>query len=533
MANPFDDFFVRIGWDTTAYVKGAKEIEAGQKKARDAAKSSANDMEASAKRAAASFRTVRNEVLGLFLAFQGASSLKAFVGDIITSDAAMGRLAGNLGIGIGRLAGWQGAVEAVGGSAQDAANALQLLVTAQQNLALTGTTGHDADFKRFGITGNDLKNPEEALLKIASVGETMNKPELFARLTRIGFSAPAINLLEKGRKGVADLVSEQEKNANITEKDAKAAQEFEASLAKLKATIVGEFRPGVTQLIEWFGALLDANKDLKLTLPEVGFAFGALALAMAPAVAELAMFVLAALGAINIVRKLRGQEPIVIKIPRFPGMDGESPAADAGGAPGSASGMWNFSSLDKLEGGKGGGGAYADMLIARGIPADKARGIAAGITAEGGTATAFNGAGGGQGAFGIGQWRGSRLKALRARYGRNPSLAQQMDFLTWELRGGDSGMAMALGAGGGSSGAMEAYLRHGMRPGSGLAGDLRRGYAALGGRAPVGGSGSGTTVNIQSMSVNTPNPENFIKKDLPGQLRRHGVILQNSSGMSQ
>lgn len=46
---------------------------------------------------------------------------------------------------------------------------------------------------------------------------------------------------------------------------------------------------------------------------------------------------------------------------------------------------------------------------------------------------AFNGEGGGQGAYGIAQWRGPRLKKLRETYGKYPTLENQLEFVLTEL----------------------------------------------------------------------------------------------------
>lgn len=48
---------------------------------------------------------------------------------------------------------------------------------------------------------------------------------------------------------------------------------------------------------------------------------------------------------------------------------------------------------------------------------------------------AFNPRGGGQGALGIGQWRGPRQQALKEKYGESPSFTQQLQFATDELKG--------------------------------------------------------------------------------------------------
>jgi hypothetical protein len=150
-----------------------------------------------------------------------------------------------------------------------------------------------------------------------------------------------------------------------------------------------------------------------------------------------------------------------------------APGAAAGGAPASQSktGRANAAEIEA-------------RLRAGGLTAEQARGVVAGIHAESGfRLNAFNGAGGGKGAFGIGQWRGSRLAELRRRYGPNPTLAQQVDFLLWELMGGDRGGRKVLGQST-VTGAMQSYIRDFMRPdlpGSTAAseGDIRRGNAFL------------------------------------------------------
>lgn len=110
----------------------------------------------------------------------------------------------------------------------------------------------------------------------------------------------------------------------------------------------------------------------------------------------------------------------------------------------------------------------------QGFSDEQVRGVSAGIAAEGGSlGMAANGA------FGIGQWRGDRLAALRARYGNAPTLAQQMEFLVGELRGGDRGGASVMHAGSAFA-TLNAYINDFMRPGAGAAGDMKRGLAWLG-----------------------------------------------------
>jgi hypothetical protein len=113
----------------------------------------------------------------------------------------------------------------------------------------------------------------------------------------------------------------------------------------------------------------------------------------------------------------------------------------------------------------------------QGLSRDQARGVAAGIWAE--SAMNPKAVNPRSGAYGIGQWLGPRQAELFRRYGPNPSLADQLDFLAWELGGGDHGGAAVL-AQQTAAATLNAYIRRFMRPGDGTAGDLARGKRYLG-----------------------------------------------------
>jgi hypothetical protein len=121
----------------------------------------------------------------------------------------------------------------------------------------------------------------------------------------------------------------------------------------------------------------------------------------------------------------------------------------------------------------------ANGLISRGIIDHVARGAAAGAFAESrGDAAALNPD---SGALGIGQWLGSRKAELIRRYGPNPTLEQQLDFLAYELKGGDHGGKSVLSAQN-EDDALNRYIHDFMRPAAGkeTEGDIKRGRAVLG-----------------------------------------------------
>jgi hypothetical protein len=120
-----------------------------------------------------------------------------------------------------------------------------------------------------------------------------------------------------------------------------------------------------------------------------------------------------------------------------------------------------------------------DFFKAKGYSEAQSRGIAAGVAAEAASShTAINPD---SGALGLGQWLGPRKAALIRRYGPRPTRAEQLEFLHWELQGGDHGGRAVL-AQGDEGAVLDAYIRKFMRPaaGSETSGDLSRGMAALG-----------------------------------------------------
>jgi hypothetical protein len=142
----------------------------------------------------------------------------------------------------------------------------------------------------------------------------------------------------------------------------------------------------------------------------------------------------------------------------------------------------------------------------KGYSQAQARGIAAGVYAESSNnPNAFNSAGGGSGAMGLGQWRGSRQDALKQQYGANPTFDQQLEHIHSELQGGDPGGKAVLAAND-EQGVLNAYVHNYMRPGErGARGDISRGQQAL------GSSGAGSTVSggggpAGTAPINIPTP---------------------------
>lgn len=169
------------------------------------------------------------------------------------------------------------------------------------------------------------------------------------------------------------------------------------------------------------------------------------------------------------------------------------------------------------------------LVTGYGFSVDQAAAIAANLQGESGFfAGAFNPAGGGQGARGIAQWRGSRIDNFRKRYGVNPDQAtidQQLQFLATDpyerglLNRALSGPGGAQDYGASVSRVFEGHGK--------ISEDLRRGglaqqYASQYG---AGITGVGQQINIQSMTVQANNPQALAT----GIVRQSGVQNYNSA----
>lgn len=568
MPTVIDSLVVEIGLDPKGARKGANEFQASMKKTRDSASSSSKEIEAYGKRASSFFSSLRNEAIGLFLAFQGASSLTGFVTGLLHSDAATSRLAGNIGVATNRLSAWQLAVGEMNGTAEDANQALGSMRKAYESYMLTGDTGHNPDLAGFGVTLKDLEKPEQALLKIAEAAKKMPKELFYARAQRLGIPDSVINTLEKGRAGVEALVKSKEKDGAASAADGKAAEEFEKQLAKLTAHITGMVRPEMYKLVETFEHLLTDFEHGKKVVPELSNVLIPLAvmagLAGAPFVALAAAIAVVAVNIGYLQKKWQDYESWWKSL----GADTDSifdPMRKAMGMPSGAemraandaaskesNGVQTVTGTDMAAiapsgNGKEAIGGNANMhakLMAAGFSKEQAIGIAAGVTAEGGSLGFSSHVGKhGERAFGIGQWLGGRQKALFKKYGAAPSLDNQVQFLADELHGtagdGEKGGRSVL-RGVTSQDVLIRYLRDFMRPQGAhgehmndLRSDIARGEAArrYAYTHNSGGGHKGHTTNIHTVHVNTnPQTAEQLAKDVQARAaRRRRLVIQSAN----
>lgn len=558
MSTIIDELIVTLGLDPSAYKKGSRETDDSLKKTREASRTTTRDMESQNKRASESFSKLKNEAVGLFLTFAGASSIASFVTNIVSGDAATGRLAKNLGIATNELSAWELAVKTVGGSTADADGALNKLSKLYYDFRtgqLDGTSGQL--LASLGVFNpEDLAKPTEGLLKLSEAADKFaaegKLPEFRQRLLQLGIPEATINLLQMGRRRLGELLDEKKRDAAASQQNADESAKLEKALADLEARITSKARPAIYAMVE--GLLqLDAKFGLvNIAAPIAVAVVVAVGVAAAGAIGPIGLFAAGVAAIVTAMDSLVRSNPEFQKtldsweaplknllpkswqwiFDRNLGSGGGGSAPAGGGGPAASSGN------------SGGGGSNADFFRANGFTDAQARGIAAGIHAEGGDDP--NARNKSSGAMGIGQWLGPRKARLIAKYGPNPTLAEQRQFLLDELRGGDAGGAFVRGAST-DVGTLDAYIGKFMRPAAGAEtiGDERRGRAFLGyrgaatpsprGGAPSpagGGSGGDSHTTIGTIVVNTASTDaNGIARDLRGAIARRTVTAGANQGL--
>ena len=119
-----DAFVVTLGLDPRNHQREMKAYRDDRKRLSEEDAKYNRQSEDAQKRMTQGIRTLRNETAGFLFMLAGANSIKDFARNLLTGDAATGRLARNLGLATEQVSAWEGAIQRVGGSASDIQGAL-------------------------------------------------------------------------------------------------------------------------------------------------------------------------------------------------------------------------------------------------------------------------------------------------------------------------------------------------------------------------------------------------------------------------
>lgn len=274
MANVIDALIVTLGLDTKGYVKGQKEAEKVNKDLAKSEKREGNqrrEMESKefrerrkrhevykhqANETVQQYRKIRNEMLGVLGIGASVGGMLMFAKSAITGAANLSVMGGNIGISPREIAGYQGAVRALGGSAGEASGALQRaaheLGQYSQGGAPTGMLSALMFYGKSLPNGRNTTVPELMRAVANTIREGYSHGANYGSETaaRFGITSPAmIALMRRGGSGMQAMVNHQAAISGITGRTAAQAEKFRKAMVTLANTLQGVGRSLVLSLM--------------------------------------------------------------------------------------------------------------------------------------------------------------------------------------------------------------------------------------------------------------------------------------------
>lgn len=270
MATVIDALIVTLGLDNAGYMKRAKEAQAQQRKFRDDAKKTGNDV-------ADALAAVGKQAAGLFLGFESIKGAIQWLGGLNKAQAELGRFATNLGQSAHEVNGWDKAVELAGGTAKDAEGDLQSLSQAVTNLKATGEVSPLLLlFQRLGVAIYDVNGKTRKFTDVyKDAGDKLrnfNRADAANLARNAGISDSTLNLIVKQGDEREKILALAEQENNVNDESIRQAQQLQQewrgigqTITRAGNAILSGVTPYVKEAFEWVQKLFNgATKNSAL-----------------------------------------------------------------------------------------------------------------------------------------------------------------------------------------------------------------------------------------------------------------------------
>ncbi len=220
--------------------------------------------------------------LGSLLAF---SAVKATILETAAAMDELGDSAAALDIPAEELSAWSMAATMTDGTQQGFISSLQAINTGMVAIATTGKGRMLPFLKEMGLDMADVKraakDPLFALEQMADKFKGLSRAEAAGLGAKIGLDQGTINLLSRGREGVAELIAKQKELGVQTQEQTDRAAKFDDTMKEWAATFTDIKRGFVTTLLppitEFFKIMTRLVGWMSDNKPFVIAFFGALA----------------------------------------------------------------------------------------------------------------------------------------------------------------------------------------------------------------------------------------------------------------
>ena len=259
MANIIDALVVTLGLDAKGFKQGQKDASDATKKLADDSNANAKKVEADAKKMAEGFNKVKGELISLISVMLGSAGVKAFVSQMTDVNAALGRMAHNLGENPKVLDAWAAAVRNVGGSKEDLYATAAAIEDIYENYKKTGQLSPEVAkaIQAFGLKPEDMQSPDKFFRQL-TIGMSKFKGTIQDKLSfskDLGVKPSAFNLFNEAPDHVFAMVNGMGELSGVTDKNIESAKHLQEQWGTLLQTF-----DGVAQDI--FGAIAPSLEKL-------------------------------------------------------------------------------------------------------------------------------------------------------------------------------------------------------------------------------------------------------------------------------
>lgn len=555
MATVIDALVVTLSMDTAQFKKGQKDATDSTKKFGEEQEVTSKKVVAQAKVMGESFRSVRNELLGLFAVALGANGFKDFITSQVKGQAALGYTAKNLSMTSRELDAWGKTVKTVGGTAEGFQGSLQGIASGIEAFKLGEDSPVVSMFRSIGVNIGDASGKvrpfKDMLLDVADVLQKYNPQDQIRIAQGLGIDNDTLNLLRQGRTAVQALFDQMYKASGVTDESTKRAQEaqrtwgeFTGEISGVGQSIFEALLPAIieaTKALKDFGTWVNEHrteigaffKDLvddgerlgkmfagisgddtasKLnTITVAVVALGAALASVASGGGIAALVRLGVLGGAGYAGYKAGEEINNAFIKGTPAEGVIGSVVAHGMALLGSNDAKEAVDINDLQANKGTADYVKKYFMSQGWSADQASGIAANLSVESGFKPSAYGDG--LRAYGIAQWHGDRQQEFQKLYGKSihgSSLEEQLAFVQHELtQGNEQAAGRALRGAANAREAGQIVSRKYERPANADWDAQRRGDLAAmlsgssGGTLPVGASANPQVAATAKTVTNT------------------------------
>jgi hypothetical protein len=268
MKTVIDSLVVKLGLDSSKFTKGQKDSVDSLRKLEQQSKKTTSELEASGKKAAQAFSSLKGELLAIGALLAGGFGLKDFIAGTIQQTAALGRMSTNLEMSKVRLAEWQHAVVLAGGSAEEATSQIQKSQEILNNYKMTGNLGSQlgamAKWSGYGgkkFNPSEFSNADDLLKSQADLLRAIaqKRGTSMARTAASEMGISSENFFNILKNGSSELEKNLESQRALAESEAKLADQSE-DLRKETIKLQNQFK---ALALEVMPAVLDGLKSFE------------------------------------------------------------------------------------------------------------------------------------------------------------------------------------------------------------------------------------------------------------------------------